>query len=166
MKTSVPITIAIDDLSGPDIAAFLTSHVDQLRAISPPGSSHALDLDALRKPGITFWTAKEGETLLGCGALKALSADHAEIKSMRTSPAHQNRGIASALLTHIVTEAKQTGYRRLSLETGSFDFFAPARALYTKFGFAYCAPFADYREDPHSVFMTKLLDPAPASAER
>jgi putative acetyltransferase len=151
--------IAVDDLSGPDIAGFLAHHVEQLRSVTPPGSSHALDLDALRKPDVTFWTAVETETgtLLGCGALKALDAAHAEVKSMRTSPAHQNRGIASTLLRHIITEAERAGFSRLSLETGSFDFFAPARALYTKFGFEYCGPFGDYREDPHSVFMTKVL---------
>jgi putative acetyltransferase len=156
--------IAVDDLSGPEIADFLARHVEQMRSVSPPGSSHALDLDALRTPGVTFWTALDGETLLGCGALKALDAGHAEIKSMRTSPAHQNRGVGSALLRHIITEAARAGYSRLSLETGSFEFFAPARALYTKFGFEYCGPFADYREDPHSVFMTKDLGPAVAPA--
>ena len=149
--------IIVDDLSGPEIADFLARHVEQMRSVTPPGSSHALDLDALRKPDVTFWTVVDGETLLGCGALKALDSGHAEVKSMRTSPAHQNRGIASALLRHIIAEAERAGYSRLSLETGSFDFFAPARALYTKFGFDYCGPFGSYREDPHSVFMTKVL---------
>jgi len=151
------VKIIVDDLSGPEIADFLARHVEQMRSVTPPGSSHALDLDALRKPDVTFWTVADGETLLGCGALKALDSGHAEVKSMRTSPAHQNRGIASALLRHIIAEAERAGYSRLSLETGSFDFFAPARALYTKFGFTYCGPFASYREDPHSVFMTKVL---------
>jgi putative acetyltransferase len=151
------LKIAVDDLSAPEIAAFLAHHVTQLQSVTPPGSSHALDLDALRKPNVTFWTATDGATLLGCGAIKALDATHAEIKSMRTAPAHQNRGVASAILRHIITEAEKAGCSRLSLETGSFDFFAPARALYLKYGFEYCGPFADYCEDPHSVFMTKLL---------
>lgn len=156
--------IAVDDLSGPRIAEFLAHHVEQLRSISPPGSSHALDLDALRKPDITFWTAvdEDTETLLGCGALKALDTAHAEVKSMRTSPAHQGQGVASTILRHIMAEAERAGFSRLSLETGSFDFFAPARALYLKFGFEYCGPFAGYEEDPHSVFMTKALAAATA----
>lgn len=149
--------IAVDDLSAPEIAVFLAHHVEQLQAVTPPGSSHALDLDALRKPTVTFWTATDSGELLGCGAIKVLDATHAEIKSMRTAPAHQNRGVASAILRHILAEAELVGYTRLSLETGSFDFFAPARALYEKHGFEYCGPFADYREDPYSVFMTKVL---------
>ncbi|HEV2638483.1 MAG TPA: GNAT family N-acetyltransferase [Actinocrinis sp.] len=151
--------IVVDDLSGPRIAAFLAGHVEQLRAISPPGSSHALDLDGLRKPGVTFYTALDGPDLLGCGALKALDAEHGEIKSMRTAPEHLGRGVASALLGHIIIEAGRAGLTRLSLETGSFEFFAPARALYTKFGFESCGPFGAYREDPHSVFMTRILRP-------
>ena len=149
--------IVVDDLSGPEIAAFLARHVEEMRAVTPPGSSHALDLDGLRAPEVTFWTAVDGDTLLGCGALKALDAHHGEVKSMRTSPSHQKRGIASALLRHIIAQATEAGYGRLSLETGSFDFFAPARGLYEKFGFEYCGPFANYREDPYSVFMTKIL---------
>ena len=150
--------IVVDDLSGPQIAAFLDEHVQQMRAITPaPDSKHALDLDSLREPEITFWSVLDGDTLVGCGAIKRLDASHAEVKSMRTAPARQRGGIASMLLQHIITEAKSMGFTRLSLETGSYEFFLPARRLYEKFGFDYCEPFADYQPDPHSVFMTKLL---------
>lgn len=149
--------IIVDDLAGPEIAEFLTAHVAELRAISPPESTHALDLDALRRPEITFWSMRDGDTVIACGALKALDADHAELKSMRVAPTHQNRGLASRLLAHITTTAQQRGFSRLSLETGSFDFFAPARRLYAKHGFTRCEPFADYHPDPNSIFLTKQL---------
>ncbi|HEV7649848.1 MAG TPA: GNAT family N-acetyltransferase [Actinophytocola sp.] len=154
--------IVVDDLTGPRIAEFLAEHVRQLRAISPPESKHALDLDGLRRPGITFWTVlddtdTDGDTILGCGALKRLDPAHAEIKSMRTSPGRTRGGVASRLLGHIVTEATRGGFSRVSLETGSAAFFLPARRLYAKFGFTYCEPFADYRADPNSVFMTRAL---------
>ena len=149
--------IATDDLSGPEIATFLDEHVQQMRSISPPGSKHALDLDTLRKPEITFWTVRDGDTLVGCGALKRLDPGHAELKSMRTTPTRKRSGIASLLLAHLITEATHTGFTRLSLETGSAEFFLPARRLYEKFGFRQCGPFADYRPDPHSTFMTRAL---------
>ncbi|WP_438489801.1 GNAT family N-acetyltransferase [Streptomyces sp. S186] len=149
--------IATDDLSGPDIAAFLEEHVQQMRAVSPPESKHALDLDALRRPEVTFWTVRDGDRLVGCGALKRLDAEHAELKSMRTTPARKRSGIASLLLTHLIGEARSRGFRRLSLETGAADFFLPARRLYEKFGFVHCAPFAGYRPDPNSAFMTREL---------
>ncbi|MCK7624313.1 GNAT family N-acetyltransferase [Streptomyces sp. RS10V-4] len=149
--------IELDDLSGPEIAAFLQEHVDQMRAISPPESKHALDLDALRRPEIAFWTVRDGDRLVGCGALKRLDAGHAELKSMRTAPARTRSGIASLLLEHLIAEATRRGFARLSLETGAADFFLPARRLYEKFGFVRCEPFADYRPDPHSTFMTKVL---------
>ena len=122
---------------------------------SPPESVHALDLAGLRRPDITFWTAWETGDLLGCGALKELDARHAEIKSMRTSSRHLRKGIARAMLGHIVAEARRRAYARLSLETGSAAAFEPARRLYQSFGFRYCGPFADYVDDPHSVFMTR-----------
>jgi putative acetyltransferase len=149
--------IVIDDLSGPEIAQFLQGHVDEMRSVSPPESTHALDLDGLRKPEITFWSMMDGPTVVGCGALKELDPSHGEVKSMRTAPDQKKRGVASRVLRHIIDEARRRGYARLSLETGSYDFFAPARALYAKHGFAYCEPFAQYREDPNSVFMTKVL---------
>ncbi|MEU7740700.1 GNAT family N-acetyltransferase [Nonomuraea sp. NPDC049158] len=149
--------IAVDDLSGPEIAAFLEEHLQEMRSITPLESKHALDLDALRAPEVTFWTAVDGDTLVGCGAIKRLDADHAEVKSMRTRPVRQRGGVASLLLGHIIAEATRMGFARLSLETGSDEFFLPARKLYEKFGFAYCEPFADYRPDPHSAFMTRTL---------
>jgi putative acetyltransferase len=149
--------IQLDDLSGPEIAAFLEEHVNNMRAISPPESKHALDLDGLRKPEITFWTVWDDEALVGCGALKELDAGHGEVKSMRVSTERRGSGIASLLLAHILDEAKQREYRRVSLETGAMPFFEPARKLYAKFGFEPCAPFANYKPDPNSVFMTKML---------
>jgi putative acetyltransferase len=130
-----------------------------MRSISPPESKHALDIDALRTPDITFWSVRDDDNaLMGCGALKRLDNTHAEIKSMRTDPAHRRKGVAGALLGHIITHAESNQIARLSLETGSQDHFAPARALYERFGFIPCAPFADYRENPNSVFMTRSLN--------
>ena len=149
--------IAVDDLSGPEIRALLQEHVDEMRSLTPLESVHALDLDALREPGITFWSAYDGGRLLGCGALKELDASSAEIKSMRTAADAKRRGVAATLLDHILAEARRRRYARLYLETGSAGFFAPARALYARFGFEPCAPFADYTDDPHSVYLTKLL---------
>ena len=170
MQSSFPITrdaslpnetakmqIRIDNLSGPEIAALLTEHLRCLAEISPPESRHALNLDELRRPDVTFWSAWQGRELVGCGALKQLDAGHGEVKSMRTAQAHLRKGVASMLLGHIIAEAKNRGYRRLSLETGSMEYFEPARKLYRKFGFAECGPFAGYIEDPNSMFMTKKL---------
>jgi putative acetyltransferase len=152
------VQIVVDDLSGPQIARFLDEHVQEMRSITPsPDSKHALDLDDLRQPEITFWSVMDGATLVGCGAIKRLDASHAELKSMRTAPARRRDAIASMLLEHIITEAQRMGFTRLSLETGSYKFFLPARKLYEKFGFEYCEPFADYQADPNSVFMTRHL---------
>ncbi|MEO3789464.1 GNAT family N-acetyltransferase [Nonomuraea sp. B10E15] len=149
--------IVVDDLSSPEIARFLDEHVQQMRSITPLESKHALDLDGLREPGVTFWSVMDGDAVVGCGAIKRLDAGHAEVKSMRTSQARRQSGIASLLLDHIIAEARRMGFTRLSLETGSAEFFLPARRLYEKFGFAYCEPFADYEPDPHSAFMTRTL---------
>jgi putative acetyltransferase len=151
------LTVVVDDLSGPAIAAFLEEHVRQMRAITPVESKFALDLEALRQPEITFWSVLEDGAIVGCGALKRLGPGHAEIKSMRTAPARRGGGIASTLLAHLVAEARRLGYERLSLETGTDDFFRPARRLYEKFGFTYCGPFADYGPSPHNTFMTRAL---------
>ena len=142
-----------DDLTGPEIADLLQIHLDDAAKHSPPESVHALDLEKLRAPEITFWTAWSDGMLLGCGALKELSPDHGEIKSMHTAVAHRGKGVGSRLLTHILDEARARSYQRVSLETGSMAAFAPARALYARFGFKECGPFGDYREDPYSVFM-------------
>lgn len=148
-----------DDLIGPEIAALLREHLDDVARHSPPESIHALDLAGLRGPDITFWSAWDGRELVGCGALRELDAGHAEVKSMRTASAHRRRGVAAAVLEHLLHVARERGYRRLSLETGSMAAFAPAHALYARFGFERCGPFADYVDDPNSIFMTRSLGP-------
>lgn len=149
--------IKIDDLRGPEIAELLTKHLKDMKSVSPPESKHALDLEGLRRPEITFWTVWEGDKLAGCGALKELSVHHGEVKSMRTASGFRRRGVAVKLLHHMLDEAQRRNYKRLSLETGSMDYFEPARRLYASFGFESCAPFANYKKDPNSVFMTKTL---------
>mgnify|MGYP000052994607 CR=1 FL=1 len=149
--------IRIDDLSGPEVKQILTEHLKDMFAASPPECVFALDLNGLKKPNITFWTIWEDSQLLGCGALKTLDKTHGEIKSMRTTGAARNKGVASTLLRHILDTAKQKGLHTISLETGSQDFFAPARKLYAKHDFTECGPFSDYKLDPHSVFMTKRI---------
>ena len=147
-----------DDLSGREIAEFLEEHIEEMKAVARrPESKHALDLEGLRARDITFWTVWDEGVLVGCGALKELDPSTAEIKSMRTSRVRRRKGIASALVEHMLNVARERGYRSLKLETGSYEVFAPARALYERFGFEYCGPFADYKEDPNSVFMTKTL---------
>lgn len=149
--------IRVDDLTGPEIAALLSEHLRNMYLQSPPESVHALDIARLRAPDITMWSAWEDGELLGCAALKELDRAHGEIKSMRTVSRHLRKGVATALLRHILGEAKRRSYRRLSLETGSQPAFAPARNLYAQFGFQPCAPFADYTDDPNSVYMTRTL---------
>lgn len=149
--------IRVDELKSPEILGLLREHLQSMTLHSPPESIHALDVEALRRPEITFWSAWEGAELMGCGALKELAPGHGEIKSMRTVAAHLRRGVAAALMRQILAEAQRRGYERLSLETGSAAAFAPAHRLYASFGFQPCEPFADYVEDPHSVFMTKAL---------
>jgi putative acetyltransferase len=149
--------IRLDDLTGPEIRALLEEHLRNMYELSPPESVHALDLAALRRPEITFWTAWADGALVGCGALKELDPTHGEVKSMRTASAHRREGVGRAMLEHIIAEARARNYVRLSLETGSMAAFLPARRLYENFGFTYCAPFADYTDDPNSAFMTRTL---------
>lgn len=153
--------LRLDDLSDPRIAAFLEKHLTDMRRISPPESVHALDLEQLRQPGIRFWTMWEVEghadKLLGTGALKPLDATHAEVKSMRTVATHRQQGLGAMMLQHLMAQARLAGHTRLSLETGSQNFFAPARALYERHGFVACEPFGDYRPDPNSAFYTRQL---------
>ena len=149
--------IKVDDLNGPEVHKLLEEHMRGMRAESPPECVFALDLNGLRKPEITFWTVWEDGELMGCGALKELNARHAELKSMRTTAAHLRKGVARALLLHILAVAKERGYARLSLETGSTAGFAAAHKLYASEGFVLGPPFADYKEDPFSVFMEKML---------
>ncbi len=147
-----------DDLNSQKIADFLQEHLDEMNEITPPESVHALDLETLRSPDITFWSAWEGDELVGCGALKELDSKSGEIKSMRTAKAYRRRGVASKILEHIITEAEGRAYNYLNLETGAMPEFAPARSLYRRYGFEYRGPFAEYIDDPNSVFMTKKLD--------
>ena len=149
--------IQVDPLTGPEIAGLLREHLADMQRHSPPESIHALDLDKLRRPEVTFWSAWADGVLLGCAAVKQLDPGHGEVKSMRTAAAHQRKGVAHGLMEHVLIQAKLRGYRRLSLETGSPEVFAPARSLYARFGFQLCGPFADYVEDPYSVFMTRTL---------
>jgi putative acetyltransferase len=149
--------IRVDDLRGPDVARLLQEHLQSMALHSPPESIHALDLEALRGPDITFWCAWQGAELMGCGALKELTPRHGEIKSMRTVSSHLRKGVAAQLMRHILDVAESRSYERLSLETGSMAAFVPARNLYARFGFKPCAPFADYVLDPYSVFMTREL---------
>jgi len=147
-------TIKLDDLSGPAVAELLAEHLCEMNQHSPPESVHALDLEDLKQPEITFWTIWSGDELVGCGALKELDPKHGEIKSMRTAPAFRGKGVGKLMLRHLLEEAGRRGFERLSLETGSMGAFEPARRLYESHGFSYCGPFADYALDPNSVFMS------------
>lgn len=149
--------IRVDDLTGPEIAGLLQEHLQDMALHSPPESIHALDLESLRSPDITFWCVWDGAELMGCGALRELDPQHGEIKSMRTTRDHRRKGVAKHMLEHILAEAQRRNYQRISLETGTMAAFAPARQLYTSYGFTECSPFADYFEDPNSVCMTRLL---------
>ncbi|MFE3189611.1 GNAT family N-acetyltransferase [Nocardia sp. NPDC059240] len=149
--------IEIDDLTGPDVIGLLEEHVAEMLANSPEDSMHALDVTALRKPELTFFSAWEGDALAGCGAIKELDPTHGEIKSMRSTATFRGRGVGSLMLRHLLEVARDRGYRQVSLETGSSEFYLPAVRLYERYGFAHCGPFADYLEDPHSVFMTLSL---------
>ncbi len=151
------MVIREDDLTGKKIADLLQEHLDNMHEITPPESIHALDLETLRSPEITFWTAWDGDELLGCGALKALDASSGEIKSMRTVAAHRRKGVAAQMLDRIITTAKSRAYNCLNVETGALPAFAPARDLYLRFGFEYCKPFGEYIDDPNSVFLTKNI---------
>ncbi|KQW35494.1 GNAT family N-acetyltransferase [Rhizobacter sp. Root404] len=156
------MNIRLDDLSHPAVHALLEEHLRHMHELGPPESVHALDLDKLRQPGITFWCAWDGEALLGCGALLELDPRHGEVKSMRTPQARRRTGAGRALLMHIIATARSRGYERLSLETGSVAAFAPAHRLYESAGFVRTGPFGDYVEDVNSVFMTLALAPTPA----
>ncbi|MFM2587916.1 GNAT family N-acetyltransferase [Vibrio sp. TBV020] len=149
--------VIVDSLDHSDVLALLREHLEDMNATSPPESVHALDVSSLKEPSVTFWSGWQGEELLGCVALKSLDAEHGELKSMRTASAARKSGVGSKMLSHVLGHAKQVGMKRVSLETGSMEYFAPARALYEKFGFEYCEPFADYQVDPNSQFMTITL---------
>jgi len=151
------VHIEVDDLSRAAVRALIGEHLSDMYAESPAESVHALDLDALRKPDVTFWTAWSSPELLACGALKELNPREGELKTMRTSAAARGRGVGAGMLAHLLAEAAARGYERVSLETGTQPYFAAARRLYARHGFVECGPFADYVEDPYSVFMTRTL---------
>jgi putative acetyltransferase len=142
------------DLRDPRVVDLLHIHLTSARAETAPGSAHALDLTGLQSPDISFWTIWDDETLVGVGALKRLSADHGEVKSMHTAQSMRGNGAGTAMLRHIIVTARASGISRLSLETGSWEYFRPARAFYRSHGFVECPPFADYVLDPNSVFMS------------
>jgi len=145
--------ITFGDLTDPRVVELLQYHLTSSRAHTAPGSAHALDIGELQAANITFWTAWDRHKLVAVGALKRLAEDHGEVKSMHTAPPARRKGIGSAMLRHIIAFARSSGISRLSLETGSWDYFQPAVALYRKYGFVECQPFADYVSDPNSVFM-------------
>ena len=148
------IRIIEGDFSDPRLVDLLHLHLTRARAETAPGSAHALDLTGLQSPDVGFWTIWDDETLLGVGALKRLSADHGEVKSMYTVQSLRRRGTGSAMLRHIIATARASGMSRLSLETGSWEYFRPAHAFYRRHGFVECQPFGDYVVDPNSVFMS------------
>ena len=152
-------TITLGDLTDARVLRLLEDHLADMYASSPACSVHALDVSGLADPRVTFWTLRDGDEILGCVALIELDPEHGELKSMRMSAEHRGRGLGRLLLDHVLADARRRGYRRISLETGSQDFFAPARGLYSRNGFVVCGPFADYVLDPSSVFMTLELEP-------
>jgi putative acetyltransferase len=149
--------IEVDDLSRPQVHELLAAHLAGMRATSPQESAHALDLDGLRQPDVTLWSAWDGDALMGCGALRMLDDRNGEVKSMRTAEAFLRRGVAAAMLEHVLTVARERGLDRVSLETGSGDGFAAAHKLYARSGFLQCGPFGDYTDDPFSRFFTLAL---------
>lgn len=150
--------IRIDDLKGPEVAQLLQEHHQDMLDHTPAESVHSLDISGLQAPDVTFWSAWIDGDLAGCGAIKVIEAGHAELKSMRTSSTHLRQGVAQRLLTYILAAVKAQGITTISLETGTPDSFIPAQKLYRDFGFKECAPFANYSEDPYSLYMTKKID--------
>jgi putative acetyltransferase len=146
-----------DNLSGADVQALVQEHIDEMLSNTPIESVHTLPLDSLRKPEVTFWSVWYQGKLSGCGALIELDGTHGEIKTMRTKAKFLRMGVGQAMLNRIISEANIRGYTRLSLETGASEAFKPALGLYEQNGFEVCDPFGDYKHDPHSVFMTKIL---------
>ena len=146
-----------DNLESEAVIDLLREHLDSMEGTAPPESRHALDIEGLRSANINFWAIWDGERLAGFGALMHHSDGLAEIKSMRTAAPYLRKGVASKILMHLIQEAKARGYSRLNLETGSMDYFEPARKLYSSFGFEKTQAFGSYVEDSHSVFLTLNL---------
>jgi putative acetyltransferase len=154
-----PFEIAIDDLHAADVQALLQRHLAFNHESTPPEDVHALDVTGLLHPAITFFSARRDRQLLAVGALQQLNETHGELKSMHTAEAARRQGVGRAILDHLVSVARQRQYRRVSLETGAMEAYAPARSLYSSKGFALCGPFGDYVASPNSVFMTLALSP-------
>jgi putative acetyltransferase len=154
---SPALRIVEDDLSGPEIAALLRLHLEEMHSWSPPESVHAMPIERLRADDVTFFSAWAGEVLAGCGAIKQIDPRHGELKSMRAHPDWRGKGVGKAILDHLLAVARERGYCRVSLETGRPEAFLPARELYRSHGFAECPPFADYTDDPFSICMTRTL---------
>jgi putative acetyltransferase len=152
--------ISTDDPRAPDVRALLAVHLTFARAQTPPEDAHAMDVDGLSDPAVTFFSYRVAGELLVVAALKQLDAHNAEVKSMHTAEAARGRGLGRLMVEHLIAVARERGYERLSLETGSMESFAPARSLYASAGFEPCGPFADYRPSPNSTYMTLLLEPA------
>lgn len=150
--------IKIDDVQSPAVIELIEEHLEHMAALSPPESCHPLGVSSLRQDSVTLWSCWSGDELLGIGALQELDKQHGEIKSMRTAKPHLRQGVAESILTHLLSVADDRSYHRISLETGSADSFQPARTLYAKYGFVECEPFGTYTLDPHSTFMTLLLE--------
>ena len=151
------MNIIIDDLTDPQVRQLLSEHLDDMNAISPPESVHALDLQSLQQSDITFWTIWSSDKLAGCVALKEHDQCYGELKSMRTSADFKKRGVASTLLNHLILEGRSRGYKEINLETGTMSYFTPAHNLYRKYGFSECGPFANYPLDPNSTFFSLPL---------
>ena len=147
----------LDAARDPRVVAFLSAHLEDMHRVSPPESVHALDTEQLRLPGIRFWTAWAHDALVGSCALKTIDSAHLELKTMRIDAKHRGTGAAQQLLDFVLMQAQQSGTQRISLETGSQDFFVPARRLYARNGFVPCAPFGSYQPDPHSCFMSRVI---------
>ena len=141
-----------------DVNELLKKHFVELRAASPEGSAHVLDIEGLKVPSIKFWSLWDDEKLIGCGALKFLDKEHGEFKSIRIHDSFRNQGQGINVINHLINEAKKLKIKRLSIETGACDFFTPARKLFKKTGFTVCEPFAHYKEDINSVYLTMLID--------
>ena len=136
----------------PEVNSLLTKHFIELRSVSPEGSAHVLDIPGLKISSIKFWSLWDNNQLIGCGALKFLSDTHGEFKSIRVADKHRKKGMGEKIISHLITEAKKIGIKKLSIETGAGEFFLPARKLFKKFGFKTCKPFAHYKEDPNSCY--------------